>query len=154
MIFANTRQEEYQLMIPRTGHISDVLEALQKKAHISDEVMEKVRIYEVHNSKFYKDLNLDYGIMGVGEYFTLYAAAFPEEDSDKKITVFHFDREPSKVHGIPFQFPLKEVCYVLATRSMRQKLRKRRARYLVKRKNVSRISPKSKGSLSTRSSSL
>lgn len=96
-------------MIPRSGHVSDLLEGLQKKANISDELMQKVRIYEAHNSKFYKELSPDYQIMGIGDYFTLYAAPFPEEESDKKITVFHFDREPAKVHGIPFQFPLKDV---------------------------------------------
>lgn len=97
-------------MIPRTGQICDVLEALQKKANISDEVMEKVRIYEAHSCKFFKYLPSDYGIMSINEFFVLYAAVFPEEDSSaKKVSVFHFDKEPSKAHGIPFQFPLKEV---------------------------------------------
>lgn len=96
-------------MVPRAGHISDLLEGLQRKTNLGDDDMKKVRIYEAHNSKFYKELSPDYQIMGIGDYFTIYAAAFPEEESEKKITVFHFDREPAKVHGIPFQFPLKDV---------------------------------------------
>lgn len=95
-------------MIPRTAQISDILEALQKKAGISDEVMKRVRVYEVHNNKFYKALSPDFQIMGIGEYLHLYAAAFPEDESSKKISVFHFDKEPAKVHGVPFQISLKE----------------------------------------------
>lgn len=105
----NTRQEEYTLMIPRTAQVSDLLEALQKKANISDEIMKRVRVYEAHNNKFYKALQPDFQIMGIGEYFHLYAAAFPEDESSKKLSVFHFDKEVAKAHGIPFQFSLKEV---------------------------------------------
>ncbi|ORY19215.1 hypothetical protein BCR34DRAFT_621068 [Clohesyomyces aquaticus] len=90
-------KEEHTLMIPRTAQVSDLLEALQKKAGISDEVMKNVRLFEGHNNKFYKNLGLDFQIMGLAK------------DADaKRITVFHFDKEPSKVHGIPFQFALKE----------------------------------------------
>lgn len=98
-------------MVPRTAQVSDVIEAFQKKANISDDIIEKVRVYAAHNNKFYKALPSDYSIMSIGEYLHLYAGAFPEEESStKKISVFHFDKEPAKVHGIPFQFPLKEVC--------------------------------------------
>jgi ubiquitin carboxyl-terminal hydrolase 7 len=103
------KEEDHTLMIPRTAQISDLVEALVRKANISEEIADKVRVYEAHNSKFYKTLNPDFQIMGIGEYLHLYAAAFPEDDSAKRISVFHFDKEPAKVHGIPFQFPLKEV---------------------------------------------
>lgn len=97
-------------MIPRTAHVAEVLEALQKKANISDDMMKNVRLYEVHGSKFFKYLPMDYQVMSINEFFLLYAAAFPEDDtSTRKISVFHFDKEPAKVHGVPFQFPLKEV---------------------------------------------
>lgn len=96
-------------MIPRTGNIGDLLEALQRKCNLEDETMANVQVYEAHNNKWYKGLNPDFQIMGIGEYLQVYVAAFPKIDSEKKISVFHFDKEPSKVHGIPFQFPLKEV---------------------------------------------
>ncbi|KAF2865809.1 hypothetical protein BDV95DRAFT_553981 [Massariosphaeria phaeospora] len=103
-----TKEEEYTLMIPRTGVIQDLLEALQKKANISTEIMPSVKVFEAHNSRFYKSLSMDYQILGIGEYIHLYAAAFPEDDLPKKISVFHFDKEPAKVHGVPFQFSIKE----------------------------------------------
>ena len=96
-------------MIPRTGIVSDVLATLQKKASISDEVMAHVRIYEAHSGKFFKYLPMDYSILSINEFFVLYAAHFPEDESAKKISVFHFDKEPNKTHGVPFQFPLEEV---------------------------------------------
>lgn len=104
-----SKEETYDLMIPRTAHVAEVLEALQKKANISDDMMKNVRLYEVHGSKFFKYLPMDYQVMSINEFFLLYAAAFPEDDtSTRKISVFHFDKEPAKVHGVPFQFPLKE----------------------------------------------
>ncbi|KAF2021184.1 cysteine proteinase [Aaosphaeria arxii CBS 175.79] len=103
-----TKEEEYTLMIPRAAHVSDLIEALVKKANLSEEVASRVRIYEAHASKFYKALSPDFQIMGIGDYLTIYAAAFPDDQAAKKISVFHFDKEITKVHGVPFQFPLKE----------------------------------------------
>jgi len=102
------KEEAYELMIPRTGIVSDVLATLQKKASINDEVMAHVRIYEAHSGKFFKYLPMDYSILSINEFFVLYAAHFPEDESAKKISVFHFDKEPNKTHGVPFQFPLEE----------------------------------------------
>jgi ubiquitin carboxyl-terminal hydrolase 7 len=104
-----SKEEEHTLMIPKNAHVSDLLLALQKKANISDEVMPSVRVYESHLHKFHKSLPLDYQIISLYEYTQLYAVPLPEDESSRKILVFHFDREPSKAHGIPFPFSLKEV---------------------------------------------
>lgn len=101
-------------MVPRNAQASDVLEELQKKANISNEVMSNVRLYEVHSNKFLKTLPSDYHLMTVNDYVSLFAAPFPEDDSSKTIPVFHFDKEPAKTHGVPFEIPLKEVCIYLA----------------------------------------
>jgi ubiquitin carboxyl-terminal hydrolase 7 len=98
-------------MIPRAGRISDLLESLQAKANIPDDVMKRVQVYEAHGNKWYKSLSPETAVMSISEYFTVYAAPAPEgAETDKMITVFHFDKEPAKVHGIPFKFPLIEVC--------------------------------------------
>ena len=107
---AYTTQEPIQLMIPRNASIADVVEALQKKAGISDEVAKKIRMYEAHNNKVYKILSPESQVISIQDYLALYAWAPPEDESSKKITAFHYDKEPSKAHGIPFQFSLKEVC--------------------------------------------
>jgi len=96
-------------MIPKQSQVSDVLEVLQKKANISDEIIQTVRLYEVHMHRFHKVLPLDHQIVSMYDYTQLYAAPFPESDSSKRIWAFHYDKEPSKPHGTPFQFALKEV---------------------------------------------
>ena len=101
-------------MVPKNAQVSDLLEALQKKANISDETMQKVRAYEAHLHKFHKALPLDYQILSLHDYTQVYVAPYPDEDASKKITAFHFDKEPSKPHGVPFQLALKEVRLDLA----------------------------------------
>ena len=96
-----SKEEEHTLMVPKNAQVSDLLEALQKKAGISDELMHK----------FHKSLPPDHSIMSLYDYTQIFVAPFPEDESPKKITVFHFDKEPSKPHGVPFQFSLKEVSH-------------------------------------------
>lgn len=37
------------------------------------------------------------------------------DDSDKVIGVFHFTKELSRTHGVPFKFVVKRVCSGVAT---------------------------------------
>jgi ubiquitin carboxyl-terminal hydrolase 7 len=104
-----SKEEEYTLMIPKIAQVSELLQALQKKANISDEVMSKVRVYESSMHKFHKALTPEFQVMGLYDYTQLFAMPLHEEEGAKRILAFHFDREPSKAHGIPFPFTLKEV---------------------------------------------
>lgn len=104
-----SKEEEHTLMVPKNAQVSDLLEALQKKANISEEVIRKVRAYEAHMHKYHKALPPDYQILSLYDYTQVYVAPYPEDESPKRVMVFHFDKEPSKAHGIPFQFSLKEV---------------------------------------------
>jgi len=103
-----SKEEEYTLMIPKIAQVSELLQALQKKANISDEVMSKVRVYESSMHKFHKALTPEFQVMGLYDYTQLFAMPLAEEEGAKRILAFHFDREPSKAHGIPFPFTLKE----------------------------------------------
>ncbi|KAF1918723.1 hypothetical protein BDU57DRAFT_511450 [Ampelomyces quisqualis] len=103
-----SKEEEYTLMIPKIAQVSELLQALQKKANISDEVMAKVRVFESSMHKFNKLLPPEFQVMGFYDYTQLFAMSLPEEEGSKRILAFHFDREPSKAHGIPFPFMLKE----------------------------------------------
>ena len=139
-------------MVPRAAHISDLIEELAKKLNLSEEIASKVRIYEGHSSKFLKTLSPEFQIMGIGDYLTLYAAIFPEDDSSKKISVFHFDKEPLKAHGVPFQFPLREVCS--EQRGLWIQSDMSRVNHSVRPNSAYLISPRSKASNLIRSSSL
>lgn len=141
-------------MVPKNAQVSDLLEALQRKANISDETMQKVRAYETHMHKFHKALPPDYQILSLYDYTQVYVAPFPEDESPKKIMVFHFDKEPSKAHGIPFQFSLKEVGFHRPLCGLQHKLTRRRASHSAKPNSDFRILRRSRASSLIRSSLL
>lgn len=107
-----SKEEEYTIMIPKNAHVSDLLDALQKKANVSDEVMSQVRVYEANSHRFSKLLPPDHQVISLYEYTPIYAAPFAELDAPRKITAFHFDRDATKAHGVPFIFALKEVSMI------------------------------------------
>lgn len=92
--------------------ISDLVAALSKKLSLDPATSRLIRVYEAHTSKVYKELADDLVIMGVNEYVTLYAEKIPEDElnatgDDRAIFCFHFDKEQTKPHGVPFKFVLK-----------------------------------------------
>lgn len=133
--------------------MSDLLEALQKKANISDETMQTVRAYETHMYKYNKALPSDYQILSLYDYTQVVVAPYLEDESPRKILAFHFDKDTSKAHGIPFQFSLKEVsrgkCMDLGASAV---LTPPRVSPLVKLSSVSPILQRSRASSLIRSS--
>lgn len=100
--------------MPRNGTISDLIAGLQKKANLGDEAVQRIRVYEVHSGKIYKELKGDFNVAGVNEFVTLFAETIPEEELDMKdgdwvINAFNFDRDPGRPHGVPFKFVVKPV---------------------------------------------
>lgn len=104
----------YDLLVPKDGAVSDIFPILQNKLELSDEEAERIRIYEAHSGKIFKSLTENYPIASVNEFMTLYAELIPLEEWDADetylpIACFHFDKEPTKTHGVPFYFVIKEV---------------------------------------------
>lgn len=91
------------------------MEALVRKAKISSEAEGgKIRVYETSGLKFSRELSREYPVVSLNDYSQLIAERIPEEELEapedaQTIQVFHFHNDPSKVHGIPFRFLLKEV---------------------------------------------
>lgn len=86
--------------------------ALQKKLNLDDDALQQVRIYEAHGGKVYKELSDDFNVNSVNEFVVLYAERTPEEElnaaeDDRAVYCFHFDKEPTKPHGVPFKFIIK-----------------------------------------------
>lgn len=95
--------------------MEDLIASLIKKAKISnEEEAGPVRIYEISNHKFFRELERNYPVISINDYTTVIAERIaPEEvevnkDSNHFISVFQFHGEPSRAHGIPFRFLLKE----------------------------------------------
>ncbi|EON63096.1 hypothetical protein W97_02323 [Coniosporium apollinis CBS 100218] len=109
-----TKQEPYDILVPKNGTMADVLDSLQKKANLSDETMQRLRIYEAHGGKFYKELPPTFGVVSINEFVTIYVEKIPDEEvsrdeeTEKLVSAYHFDRESNKPHNIPFLFLVKQ----------------------------------------------
>lgn len=105
-----TKEETFDILVPKNGTVEDLIAALIKKAQLDDE--EKagpIRVYETHSSKIHKILTRESQVMGITEYVQVIAERIPEEDLEpgsELIQAFHFQGEPSKSHGIPFRFKI------------------------------------------------
>ena len=101
------------MLVPKSGVISDTIPVLQAKANLSEDVVKNIRFFEVHSSKLYKELKANYNVAGINDYVSLYAEETPEEerqaaDTDMSIYAMHFNKEPTKAHGVPFKFIVKK----------------------------------------------
>src|SRR6187402_1083169 len=95
-------QDTYDILVAKSGQIEDLIEGLIKKAKIpSEEEGGKIRVYEVSNHKWFRDLDRNYPIISTNDYTNLIAERIPEEelevtDQTLYISVLHFQNEPSR----------------------------------------------------------
>ncbi|KAL5594772.1 hypothetical protein BROUX41_001686 [Berkeleyomyces rouxiae] len=108
-----SKEEPVDVLVNKNGKVQDVIEALVKKLNLkSEEEAGPLRIYEVNNFRFYRELSRDFTVINMNEYTTAYVERIPEEevgmDEENKryINAFHFHGEPTRVHGVPFKFLL------------------------------------------------
>lgn len=59
-------------------------------------------------NRFSKELASELQITTLSEYSTIYAMPIREIDAPRRVSVYHFDKDHTKAHSIPFQFALKE----------------------------------------------
>ena len=107
-------QETFDLLVAKNGLIGDLILELRKKANLDEENVPEIRINAVNNGKIAKELGHDYPVTSVLDYYTLYAERVPDEERiegqlGRLMLAFHFDKELSKVHGVPFKFLVKPV---------------------------------------------
>lgn len=98
-------------MVPKTGTIEDIIQALIKKAKLGDEATDgKIRIYESSSHKFYREPSREHPVLNLSEYTQIFAERMPQEEVGAEendfIHVFNFHSDVSRVHGIPFKFLL------------------------------------------------
>ncbi|CAM1508456.1 Fc.00g053040.m01.CDS01 [Cosmosporella sp. VM-42] len=108
-----TKEEPYDVLVPKTGTVEDVIKALVSKAGIPDEEEGgKIRIYETSSNRFYREPPREHPVLNLNEYTQIYAERVPEEETTAEdnnfIQVFHFQNDVSRVHGVPFKFLLVE----------------------------------------------
>ncbi|KAF7559047.1 hypothetical protein G7046_g5116 [Stylonectria norvegica] len=106
-----TKEDNYDLLVPKTGTVEDVIQALIKKAQLADEAEAgRIRIYETSSNRFYREPAREHPVINLNEYTQIYAERVPEEELSAEdnnfIHVFHFQTDVSRVHGVPFKFLL------------------------------------------------
>lgn len=108
-----SKEEKYDLLVNRTGMVEDLVGELLKKAKLEPEdEAGKIRVYEVSNSKFYKELPRNFPVVSLNDYTTIVAERVPEEEigasETSMVSVFSFHTHPSRPHGMPFRFLMIE----------------------------------------------
>lgn len=109
-----TKEDHYDCLVSKNGNVDDLIQVLTMKAQIPDESEAgRIRVYEVTGHKFFRELPREHPVISINDYTSLVAERVPEEEvgaeENQFIQVFHFQNEPSRAHGMPFKFLLKEV---------------------------------------------
>lgn len=121
------KEEVLEVLVPKNGIVADLISGISRKLQLDESTMRLVRVFEVHSGKIHKELLEDFNVVSLNEFTTLYAEKIPEEElaateEDRFIYCYHFDKEPSKPHGVPFKFVLKPD---EQTKDMRERISKR-----------------------------
>lgn len=100
--------------------MSEVAEVhLRKNVKLSPDGSGQIRIFEVANGrqqKPFSGLELVREVQDSTELFAEEVAldeANVDEDVERIVPVYHFSKEPSRAHGVPFRFVLKPVRWPL-----------------------------------------
>jgi ubiquitin carboxyl-terminal hydrolase 7 len=112
-----TKEETYELLVPKNGVVADLFSELKRKANLDDDTIKDVRLYTTINSKLTKELGPDYPVTSILDHQPLIAQRLSKDELEavegsRLIHAFHFDKEPSRTHGIPFVFRIKPVSQV------------------------------------------
>ncbi|KAK3939543.1 ubiquitin carboxyl-terminal hydrolase [Diplogelasinospora grovesii] len=109
-----TKEDQYDVLVTKSGTVQDLINELIRKSKApSEEEGGKMRVYESSNHKFFRELDRTYPVISINDYSTVLAERIPQEELDVKdsnqfISVFHYQNEPGRVHGVPFRFLVKE----------------------------------------------
>ncbi|KAF2403000.1 ubiquitin carboxyl-terminal hydrolase 21 [Trichodelitschia bisporula] len=109
-----TKEEHFEFLVPKNGTIQNVVLSLQRKVPaLTDEIFDRIRVFEVHNNKIYRECSPNYAIANLTDFVNLFIEIKPEEEidypeGDHLALAFHFEKEVSRAHGIPFVFLMKK----------------------------------------------
>lgn len=111
----NKEENSYPFLLPKTSNIHELSEQLAKKVTLSPGGTGRIRIFEMSkDGKSQKEFTGAEMIGNIPDPVDLYAEEIPKEEleaeeTDKIINVFHFSKEVTRTHGVPFKFVVKPV---------------------------------------------
>ncbi|OSC99045.1 cysteine proteinase [Trametes coccinea BRFM310] len=109
----NKEESTHPFLLPKTSSVHDLAVELSKQVKLTPGGTGKIRFFEVSkDGKSQKEFTYSEMIGNIPDPVELYAEEIPREeleadDADKVINVFHFSKEVSRTHGVPFRFVVK-----------------------------------------------
>lgn len=109
----NREESTHPFLLPKTSMVHDLTDYLAKQVQLSSGGTGKIRVFEVSkDGKTQKEFTGSEMIGNIPDPVELFAEEVPREeleadDADKVISVFHFSRDVSRTHGVPFKFVVK-----------------------------------------------
>ncbi|EPY54271.1 ubiquitin carboxy terminal hydrolase Ubp21 [Schizosaccharomyces cryophilus OY26] len=108
-----TKTTKYEFYVNKEGFIKDILQQVAGKAGLDQEKSKNLRLYEVYNHRILKAHNPSDSLFDLNEFATIYVEVTSDEEEVElseqngvSIIVQHFNRDLSRLHGIPFYFTL------------------------------------------------
>lgn len=129
----NKEEATHPFLLPKTSMVHELTEHIAKLVTMSPTGSAKIRVFEISkDGRTQKEFTNSEMIGNIPDPVELYAEVgflsvlmvslakvflqeipveeLEAEDTDKVIGVFHFSKELSRTHGVPFRFVLKRVC--------------------------------------------
>jgi len=109
----NKEEATHSFLLPKTSMVHDLADHLSKLVTLTSGGTGKIRVFEISkDGKTQKEFTGSEMIGNIPDPVELYAEEIPREeleadDSDKVIGVFHFSKDLSRTHGVPFKFVVK-----------------------------------------------
>ncbi|WBW75563.1 ubiquitin C-terminal hydrolase Ubp5 [Schizosaccharomyces osmophilus] len=104
--------ELIDVYINKVGNVSDVFNAISEKYPELRVPNQKVRLYEILEHKWYRDINMRAMIRSLNPFARIIGEVIPEEEislqeNERVIVVYHFHKDVARMHSIPFKFVIK-----------------------------------------------
>ncbi|GAA5896538.1 hypothetical protein JCM6882_005722 [Rhodosporidiobolus microsporus] len=108
----NKEEGSHPFLLPKNTSMQELAnEHLRKVVTLSPESSGQIRVFEIVDGRVQKTFSGSEAVRDVPESLELYAEEITQEeldaDNDRIIQVYHFNKEPSRAHGIPFKFVLR-----------------------------------------------
>ncbi|KAI9006948.1 ubiquitin carboxyl-terminal hydrolase 5 [Hyaloraphidium curvatum] len=103
-------QGTHELLVPKNGTVTDVLDALRPKVKLEEGGTGQLRLFEVLGGRVSREFGPEDPVKDFADGPILYAEEVEQgaAPGDRTIRVQHFHKDPTRYHGIPFRLRLRE----------------------------------------------
>lgn len=127
-----SQEHKHEILVQKSATMREVVAILKEKANIQDEVIPKIKIWGAVNSRMYRMFNDTYPVISIPDEVQIYATLCPSIEyefinsevmpTDRRlIFIVHFQKDPTRTHGVPFTFVLIQGEKFSETKSRLQK---------------------------------